>query len=56
MTDTDNVPQVLSEASNICGRGYTLTESQKYRKRHGMSLYERDRKIEEYKYSKGEWV
>ena len=41
---------------NVGGRGYTLTEAQKTRRRRGKSIYERDKKVEDYKYSKGEWV
>lgn len=56
MNDFDSVPRVISEGMNVGGRGYTLTEAQKMRKRRGQSIYNRDRKVEEYKYSKGEWV
>ncbi len=41
---------------NVGGRGYALTEAQKMRKRRGQSIYNRDKKVEEYKDSKGEWV
>jgi hypothetical protein len=56
MTDTDRMPQVLADVLNVGRRGYTLTEAQKMRRRRGQSIYERDRKVEDYKYSKGEWV
>ena len=56
MTDTERMPQVLTDVLNVGGRGYTLTEAQKMRRRRGQSVYERDRKVEDYKYSKGEWV
>lgn len=52
----NSVPHVVSEGMNVGGRGYTLTEAQKMRKRRGKSIYNRDTKVEEYKYSKGEWV
>lgn len=55
-TDFDAVPQVVSDGMNVSGRGYTLTEAQKMRRRRGKSIYNRDTKVEEYKYSKGEWV
>lgn len=54
--DIDTVPKVISEGMNVGGRGYTLTEAQKMRRRRGKSIYNRDTKVEEYKYSKGEWV
>ena len=56
VNDLDAVPKVISEGMNVGGRGYTLTEAQKMRKRRGKSIYNRDTKVEEYKYSKGEWV
>lgn len=56
VNDFDSVPKVISEGMNVGGRGYTLTEAQKMRKRRGKSIYNRDTKVEEYKYSKGEWV
>lgn len=52
----NSVPHVVSDGMNVGGRGYSLTESQKSRRRRGKSIYERDKKIEEYRYSKGEWV
>ena len=56
VNDLDAVPKVISEGMNVGGRGYTLTDAQKMRKRRGKSIYNRDTKVEEYKYSKGEWV
>ena len=56
VNDLDSVPKVISEGMNVGGRGYTLTDAQKMRKRRGKSIYNRDTKVEEYKYSKGEWV
>ena len=56
MTDCNDIPKVKNVADNVGGRGYTLTEAQKMRKRRGQSIYKRDRQVEEYKYSKGEWV
>ena len=55
-TDFDAVPQVVSDGMNVSGRGYTLTDAQKKRRERGKSIYNRDTKVEEYKYSKGEWV
>lgn len=54
--DIDTVPKVICEGMNVGGCGYTLTEAQKMRRRRGQSVYQRDTKVEEYKYSKGEWV
>ena len=59
MTDAtmnEQAPRVMDCGMNVGGRGYTLTEAQKTRQRRGQSIYHRDRKVEEYKYSKGEWV
>lgn len=56
VTDHESVPKVISEGMNVGGRGYTLTEAQKKRRERGKSIYNRDSKVEEYKYSKGEWV
>ena len=56
VNDFDSVPKVISEGMNVGGRGYTLTEAQKMRRRRGKSIYNRDTKVEEYKYSNGEWV
>ena len=56
VNDFDSVPKVISEGMNVGGRGYTLTEAQKARRKRGQSIYNRDTKVEEYKYSKGEWV
>lgn len=52
----EEIPRVATSVMNVGCRGYTLTEAQKMRRRRGQSIYERDRKVEEYKYSKGEWV
>ena len=54
--DLDARPKVISEGMNVGGRGYTLTEAQKKRRERGKSIYNRDTKVEEYNYSKGEWV
>ena len=55
-TRDEQAPRVMDYGMNVGGRGYTLTEAQKMRKRRGQSIYHRDRQVEEYKYSKGEWV
>lgn len=52
----EEIPRVATSVMNVGCRGYTLTEAQKMRRRRGQSIYECDRKVEEYKYSKGEWV
>lgn len=56
MTTNNDIPKVKIEADNVGCRGYRLTEAQKQRRRRGKSIYERDRQVEEYKVSKGEWV
>lgn len=56
LTDVENIPSILTDVLNIGKRGYTLTEAQKARRKRGQSIYNRDTKVEEYKYSKGEWV
>lgn len=52
----NSVPHVARDGMNVGGHGYKLTEAQRMRKKRGKSIYERDKKIDEYKYSKGEWV
>ena len=56
VNDLDSAPKVINERMNVSGRGYTLTEAQKKRRERGKSIYNRDTKVEEYKYSKGKWV
>ena len=56
LTRDELAPSVMDCGINVGGRGYTLTEAQKTRRRRGKSIYERDKKVEDYKYSKGEWV
>lgn len=56
MTTNNDIPKVKNVADNVGGRGYTLTEAQKQRRRRGKSIYERDRQVEPYKVNKGEWV
>jgi hypothetical protein len=56
MTDCNDIPKVKNVADNVGGRGYTLTDAQKKRRARGQSIYNRDRQVEEYKVSKGEWV
>ena len=56
VNDHDSVPKVIGEGMNVGCRGYTLTEAQKKRRERGKSIYNRDTKVEEYKYSKGKWV
>ena len=56
MDNSEEIPRVATAVMNINGMGYHLTNAQKMRKRRGQSIYHRDRQVEEYKYSKGEWV
>ena len=56
MTPTNDIPRIAKGGTNVQNLGYTLTKRQKYRKEHGLTIYQRDRKIEEYKYSKGRFV
>lgn len=56
VTRDELAPRVMDCGMNVGGRGYALTEAQKMRKRRGQSIYNRDKKVEEYKDSKGEWV
>ena len=52
----EEIPRVATAVMNINGMGYHLTNAQQQRKKRGKSIYDRDRKVCEYKYSKGEWV
>lgn len=54
--DIGKAPKVAKEWINLGGRGYTLTDAQQRRKKKGKSIWNRDRKVEDYKFSKGEWV
>jgi hypothetical protein len=56
MTPTNDIPRIAEGGTNVQNLGYTLTKRQKYRKEHGLTIYQRDKKIEEYKYSKGRFV
>lgn len=53
---TNDVPRLAECGTNVNGMGYTLTPAQAWRKSQGLPIYQRDRKVEEYKYSKGEFV
>lgn len=56
MRSSNDVPKIAEGGTNVNGMGYTLTWAQRERMRRGQTIYERDRKVEEYKYSKGEFV
>ncbi len=56
MDNGEEIPRVATDVMNVNGMGYNLTKAQKERMMRGQSIYERDRKVCEYKYSKGEWV
>lgn len=56
MDNGEDIPRIATSIMNVNKMGYHLTNAQKMRRRRGQSIYERDRKVEEYKYSKGEWV
>lgn len=56
MDNSEEIPRVATAVMNINGMGYHLTNAQQQRKKRGKSIYDRDRKVCEYKYSKGEWV
>lgn len=56
MTPTNNIPKIAEGGTNVQGLCYTLTAAQMKRRERGQSVYQRDRKVEEYKYSKGEFV
>jgi len=55
-TRDEQAPRVMECGMNVGGRGYTLTEAQKQRRKRGQSIYHRDRQVEPYKVNKGEWV
>lgn len=52
----NDMPRIAEGGTNVNGMGYTLTTAQAWRKSQGLPIYQRDRKVEEYKYSKGEFV
>lgn len=56
MTPFKEVPRIAEGGTNVQGMGYTLTSAQKHRKREGKTIYERDRQVEAYEFSKGEFV
>ena len=56
MNNGEEIPQVATSVMNVNKMGYHLTNAQMSRRRRGQSIYERDRKVKEYKYSNGEWV
>ena len=53
--ETDDTVKPVNEWHSVRGF-YQLTPKQMKRRRKGESLYERDRVVEPYKYSKGEFV
>lgn len=44
------------ESQLFGGMGNTLTRAQKERLKRGETIYERDKQVDEYKYSKGKFV
>ena len=56
MTPTNDIPRIAEGGTNVPNLGHTLTKRKNYSKEHGLTIYQRDRKIEEYKYSKGRFV
>lgn len=56
MTPTNDIPRIAEGGTNVQGMGYTLTSAQKDRKKNGKTIYKRDRKVDEYRFSKGRFV
>ena len=56
MDNGEDIPRIATSIMNVNKMGYHLTNAQQQRKKRGKSIYNRDTKVEEYKYSKGEWV
>lgn len=56
MTPTNDTPRIAEGGTNVQGMGYTLTSAQKERKKQGKTIYQRDRKVYEYRFSKGRFV
>lgn len=56
MTPTNDTPRIAEGGTNVQGMGYTLTSAQKDRKKKGKTIYQRDRKVYEYRYRKGRFV
>lgn len=56
MTPTNDTPRIAECGINVNGMGYTLTSAQKERKKQGKTIYQRDRKVDEYRFSKGRFV
>ena len=56
MTPTNDTPRIAECGTNVHGMGYTLTSAQKDRKKNGKTIYQRDRKVDEYRFSKGRFV
>ena len=56
MTPTNDIPRIAEEGTNVQGLRYTLTAAQMKRRERGQTIYQHDRKVEEYEVSKGEWV
>ena len=56
MTPTNDTPRIAEGGTNVQGRGYTLTSAQKERKKQGKTIYQRDRKVDDYRFSKGRFV
>lgn len=55
MPATNDVPRPVNEWKSVA-MPYKLTKSQQRKQKRGESIYERDKVVEKYSYSKGEWV
>lgn len=55
-TPTNDTPRIATDWHHIGNRPHQLNSTQKYRRKHGLSIYERDRQVEPYKVNKGEFV
>ena len=56
MTPLKDIPRIARDGANVGGMGYTLKWAQKERMKRGQTIYERDKQVDEYKYSKGKFV
>lgn len=56
MTLLKDIPRIARDGTNVGGMGYTITLAQRERMKRGETIYERDKQVDEYKYSKGKFV
>lgn len=54
MTSTNDIPRVITEAP--AGKSYSLTYAQRCEVRRGECIYSRDKVVEPYMFSKGEFA